>query len=128
MVHSVIVALGCTPGLGVVHTGHERSFVYDIADLYKAETSIPVAFDVVAHGLADVGAGVRRAMREAMFAGGLLERCVRDISTLLLGEADAGVDEIGGADVVLLWDETRAAVAGGTAYAESPEPESGPDW
>lgn len=128
VVHSVIVALGCTPGLGVVHTGHERSFVYDIADLYKAETSIPVAFDVVAQGLADVGSGVRRAMRDAMFASGLLERCVRDISTLLLGETDAGVDEIGGADVVLLWDETRAAVAGGTAYAESPEPESGPDW
>lgn len=32
--HSVIVALGCSPGLGFVHTGHERSFVYDLADLY----------------------------------------------------------------------------------------------
>ena len=41
--HAVIVALGCSPGLGFVHTGHERSFVYDIADLYKAELSIPVA-------------------------------------------------------------------------------------
>lgn len=42
--HAVIVALGCSPGLGFVHTGHERSFVYDVADLYKAELSIPVAF------------------------------------------------------------------------------------
>ena len=32
--HSVIVALGCSPGLGFVHVGHERSFVYDVADLY----------------------------------------------------------------------------------------------
>lgn len=36
VVHAVIVALGCAPGLGFVHTGHYRSFVYDIADLYKA--------------------------------------------------------------------------------------------
>ena len=35
--HSVICALGCSPGLGFVHVGHELSFVYDIADLYKAE-------------------------------------------------------------------------------------------
>jgi CRISPR-associated protein Cas1 len=46
--HSVIVALGCSPGLGFVHTGHERSFVYDIADLYKAEITIPIAFQVAA--------------------------------------------------------------------------------
>lgn len=35
VVHSVIVALGCSPALGFVHVDHERSFVYDIADLYK---------------------------------------------------------------------------------------------
>jgi CRISPR-associated protein Cas1 len=40
VVHSVIVAMGCSPGLGFIHTGHERSFVYDIADLYKAEITI----------------------------------------------------------------------------------------
>lgn len=128
VVHSVVVALGCTPGLGIVHTGHERSFVYDIADLYKAEMSIPVAFDVVAQGLADVGGGVRREMRNVMFASGLLQRCVRDISLLLLGEPEASGDEIGGADVVMLWDETRAAVAGGTAYGEPTGFESGPGW
>lgn len=31
VVHAVVVALGCAPGLGFVHTGHDRSFVYDIA-------------------------------------------------------------------------------------------------
>ena len=39
--HSVIVAMGCSPGLGFVHTGHERSFVYDIADLYKGKLRFP---------------------------------------------------------------------------------------
>lgn len=35
VVHAVIVSLGCSPGLGFVHARDERSFVYDIADLYK---------------------------------------------------------------------------------------------
>ncbi|WP_130837294.1 type I-E CRISPR-associated endonuclease Cas1e [Lachnoclostridium sp. Marseille-P6806] len=44
LAHAVIAALGCSPGLGFVHVGHDCSFVYDIADLYKAEITIPVAF------------------------------------------------------------------------------------
>ena len=45
-VQCAIVALGCSPGLGFIHTGHERSFVYDVADLYKTEISIPVSPDL----------------------------------------------------------------------------------
>ena len=45
LAHAVITALGCSPGLGFVHIGHDSSFVYDIADLYKAEVTIPIAFD-----------------------------------------------------------------------------------
>lgn len=44
--HAVICALGCSLGLGFVHVGHELSFVYDIADLYKAEITIPIAFEI----------------------------------------------------------------------------------
>ena len=43
LAHAVITALGCSAGLGFMHVGHECSFVYDIADLYKAEVTIPVA-------------------------------------------------------------------------------------
>ncbi|QAY71930.1 type I-E CRISPR-associated endonuclease Cas1 [Xylanimonas protaetiae] len=115
--HAVIVALGCSPGLGFVHTGHERSFVYDVADLYKAELAIPVAFEAAAMELADVGGHVRRTMRDRMHEARLLERCVRDVRWLLLGDvADEDVGEL--ADVVMLWDGARGAVAGGTAYGE----------
>ena len=48
IVHAAIVSLGCAPGLGFVHTGNSWSFVYDIADLYKAEITIPAAFEMVA--------------------------------------------------------------------------------
>ncbi len=44
LVHAVVVALGCSPALGLVHTGHDRSFVYDVADLYKMDLAVPVAF------------------------------------------------------------------------------------
>ncbi len=56
LAHAVIAALGCSPGLGFVHVGHECSFVYDVADLYKAETTIPVAFEIAAQEVDDVGA------------------------------------------------------------------------
>lgn len=46
LAHAVIVGMGLSPGLGFVHVGHERSLVYDIADLYKADLSIPIAFEI----------------------------------------------------------------------------------
>ena len=54
LAHAVIVALGCALGLGFVHVGHECSFVYDIADLYKAEVTIPIAFEVAAQAPEDL--------------------------------------------------------------------------
>lgn len=66
LAHAVIVALGCAPGLGFVHVGHECSFVYDIADLYKAEVTIPIAFEVAAQAPEDLPAVVRRRVRDAM--------------------------------------------------------------
>ena len=120
IVHAVIVSLGCSPGLGFVHTGHERSFVYDIADLYKAETTIPTAFDIVASGFADIGAAARRAVRDRIHSGHLLERCVRDIQTLLLGEDD--LSEIEEANVVWLWDGADRQVAGVVSYGDPSMP------
>ena len=77
LAHAVIAALGCSPGLGFVHVGHESSFVYDVADLYKAETTIPVAFEIAAQEVDDVGAAVRRRMRDEMAKQHILERMTR---------------------------------------------------
>lgn len=120
LTHAVIVALGCSPGLGFVHTGHVCSFVYDIADLYKAEYSIPCAFEVAAGGFPDVGSETRRAMRDRFYDGALLGQCARDIKRLLLpGDADAeAAEEEDGDDVVRLWAGGEATVAGGVAYGD----------
>lgn len=119
LTHAVIVAMGCSPGLGFVHTGHVRSFVYDMADLYKAEYSIPCAFEVASQEFPDIGAETRRAMRDRFYDGALLERCAHDIRHLLAPDApetDADADQ---PDVVRLWSGGDATVAGGTSYGEA---------
>lgn len=122
VVHSVVVALGCTAGLGFVHTGHDRSFVYDIADLYKADITIPLAFDLAASGMGDLGSAARRAIRDRMRGGAFMQQCVRDIRHLLLPDVpdiDAEFDDLSG-DVVHLWDGGNRAVASGMSYGENP--------
>jgi CRISPR-associated protein Cas1 len=127
IVHSVVVGLGCSPGLGFVHTGHDRSFVYDVADLYKADITIPVAFNVALQiekedlDEAEVGAITRRAVRDVLKSGSILTRCVRDIHRLLLSDAD-GDDAQVEADVIELWDDRLGNVAGGTNYDDLEPP------
>ncbi|GAA1791198.1 type I-E CRISPR-associated endonuclease Cas1 [Planosporangium flavigriseum] len=121
IVHAVIVALGAAPGLGFVHTGHERAFVYDIADLYKAEITIPVAFDVAASGSTDIGADTRRTVRDRVHDGAILARCVRDIRTLLLQPQPSGMiddSDFEDRDSLGLWDDNGFEVAAGRNYAD----------
>ncbi|MFZ4233874.1 type I-E CRISPR-associated endonuclease Cas1e [Streptomyces murinus] len=113
--HAVVAALGCAPGLGFVHSGHERSFVLDIADLYKAEIGIPAAFDAAAVGEEDVATRTRRALRDRINSTGLLDRCVRDIKELLLGQTGLAEPE-GTADRVSLQSDGDRLVEAGRNY------------
>lgn len=117
LAHAVIVALGCAPGLGFVHVGHEGAFVYDIADLYKAEVTIPIAFQVAAEEPEDLPAVVRRRVRDAMVEHHILERMVHDIRWLLLGEEELPAQE----EAVYLWDNRIGEVANGINYHEREE-------
>ncbi len=119
LTHAVIVALGCSPGLGFVHTGHDRSFVFDVADLYKMEIAVPVAFGVIARGTDDLGGDVRRAMRDAFYESRLLARCTQDVHRLLGsdGETDSDFE----CDVVELWD-SRGRVAAGQSFDDQELP------
>lgn len=117
VVHAVIVALGCAPGLGFVHTGHVLSFVFDIADLYKADLAIPVAFDGAAADVDDIPGVARRTVRDRLRGSSFLDNCVRDVKALLSTpddetQNDGDLD----ADVVMLWDGNGRAVASGTSY------------
>ena len=122
VVHAVIVALGCSPGLGFVHSGTYRAFVYDIADLYKADLSIPIAFDVAALGDGTpVGTEARRRVRDAVREARLLEQAVRDIKALLAisgDPVDADDDEALIVEDLHLWDDFEGTVAAGVSYQE----------
>lgn len=114
VVHAAIVALGCIPSLGFVHNGTDRSFVFDVADLYKAEIVIPTAFEIAASDSLDIGGDTRRAVRDAIVRTKLLPRIVNDVQRLLRVEVDE--NEALNAEL-LLWSDL-GSVAAGTNYAE----------
>ena len=117
LAHAVIVAIGCSAGLGFVHIGHENSFVYDIADLYKAETTIPIAFEIAAQQPDDLPAMTRRRVRDTFVQQHILERMVRDIKWLLSdSEGNSPPEE----DTVLLWNNQREALRNGVSYGKKP--------
>lgn len=81
--HAGILAGGYSPALGFVHTGRMLSFVYDIADLYKTEISLPIAFETAAENPEKPESCVREKCRERMMEAKLLQRIVHDIDQLL---------------------------------------------
>lgn len=111
--HAVIVGLGASPGLGFIHTGSATSFVMDIADLYKAEYTIPLAFQLAARGLLEER-DARTALRDRIAGTGLLPRIIKDVKTLLAPE---GVD-LPDPEVNLLWDERGNPVPGGVNWSD----------
>ncbi len=123
LAHSVISALGCSAGLGFVHVGHECSFAYDIADLYKAETTIPIAFEMAAKVRNEFGdkvpqdfsGMVRRRLRDEIVKRHLLERMVHDIKYLLSDQAGGEEDE----ETIYLWDNIKDRVANARQYREN---------
>lgn len=116
LVYSVIAALGLSPGLGFIHTGHDLSFVYDISDLYKAEITIPLAFSVAAEleSEDDIERITRLRVRDVFATGKLMGRIVADLQFLLdIG----GTDEIE-IDTMNLWDDREKLVDYGVSYKE----------
>ena len=116
LVYSVIVALGISPGLGFVHTGHDLSFVYDIADLYKADITIPIAFEIASKysQVDDIGRVTRLRVRDEFVDGRLMSRIVRDLQYLLEVEEK----DIVYAETLNLWDEKDEHVKYGISYKE----------
>lgn len=116
--HAVILALGCSPALGFVHTGKQHSFVYDMADLYKAEVAVPLAFSL--HDSDNPEAAVRRKLREKFKLLKLMPRVVRDIQQLFDPDVKSSESEDEDVDtgLVSLWDPDAGALPGGVNYGE----------
>jgi CRISPR-associated protein Cas1 len=120
--HAAIVAAGYSPALGFIHTGKMLSFAYDIADLYKAEITIPLAFHVVAADVSNLESRVRRECRDTFYSTHLLQRIVPDIERAL---ALSGLETAEGSDLDGtneppggLWDPERGEARGGINWAD----------
>lgn len=117
--HAAIVAAGYSPALGFIHTGKMLSFVYDVADLYKVEVTIPAAFRAAAEGPENLERRVRQGCRDLFQETRLLQRIVGDLDRVLgtEREGETAVD----AELALpggLWDPEEGAVEGGQNYGE----------
>ena len=83
LVHAAILSTGYSPAIGFIHSGKQLSFVYDIADLYKVELTIPLAFDVAARRPQHLEREVRAMARKRFYEAKLMNRILPDIARVL---------------------------------------------
>lgn len=97
---AAVLAAGYAPAVGFIHTGKPLSFVYDVADIYKFETVVPVAFKVAAsRPSGNPERAVRLGCRDVFRQTRLLDRIIPDIEMLLaageIARPDAPADAVG---------------------------------
>ncbi|WP_327706997.1 hypothetical protein [Streptomyces decoyicus] len=107
--------MGCTPALGFVHSGNQQSFIYDIADLYKAELTLPLAFTL--HNAPNPEQAARQRFREGLRLFRLMPRIVTDVQRLLAPETTEDQTDDLQEELVDLWDPVTGSVPGGINHA-----------
>lgn len=80
---AAVLAAGYAPAIGFIHTGKPQSFVYDIADIFKFETVVPVAFRTAKKNPRDPEREVRLGCRDAFRQSRLLNRVIPTIEQVL---------------------------------------------
>lgn len=80
---AAILAAGYAPAIGFIHTGKPLSFVYDIADLFKFDTVVPIAFKIAASNQPDPVRETRIACRNSFRKHQLLGRIIPIIEQIL---------------------------------------------
>ena len=80
---AAVLAAGYAPAIGFVHTGKPLSFVYDIADLFKFDTVVPVAFQIAAHNPFNPERAIRLACRDMFRKTRLLKQIIPMIEEVL---------------------------------------------
>ena len=88
-IEAAILAAGYAPAVGFIHSGKPLSFVYDVADIFKFETVVPLAFKIAAKNPSQPDRQVRIACREIFRQTRLLNKIIPSIEEML---ADGGID------------------------------------
>lgn len=80
---AAVLAAGYAPAVGFIHTGKPLSFVYDIADLFKFDTVLPVAFKAAARPCKEIERVVRLGCRDEFRQKKVLKRIIPTIEHVL---------------------------------------------
>ena len=80
---AAVLAAGYAPAIGFLHSGKPLSFVYDIADIIKFDTVVPVAFQVAAKSPSKPDRAVRIACRDTFRSSKVLKRLIPLIEEVL---------------------------------------------
>ena len=90
LAEAAVLAAGYAPAIGFLHTGKPQSFVYDVADVYKFDTVVPIAFKVAGQAqrgkrpaAGDPVGEVRRGCRDRFRKAGVLNRMIPGIEEML---------------------------------------------
>lgn len=80
---AAVLAAGYAPAVGFIHSGKPLSFVYDIADLFKFDTVVPIGFQVATKPQREPEREVRLRCRDSFRQTKLLERIIPTIEEVL---------------------------------------------
>lgn len=80
---AAVLAAGYAPAIGFIHSGKPLSFVYDIADLIKFKTVVPVAFKIAKKNPRQPDREVRIACREIFRSQKVLKNLIPLIEDVL---------------------------------------------
>jgi CRISPR-associated protein Cas1 len=105
---AAILTAGYAPGIGFLHSGRPQAFVYDIADILKFETVVPIAFEVASTSTGEVEKEVRHRCRDAFRSSNTLKRLIPLIEEVLA----AGGLEVPEASPVSTSDDDAAKKGG----------------
>ena len=79
---AVVCSLGYLPSLGFVHDAGTTPFIYDVADLYKRETTLPAAFQAVREDPKADRELVLRLLKQRIEETRLLQNLPKDLARM----------------------------------------------
>ncbi len=82
LTYAVCASMGFIPSLGFVHAAGTLPFVYDMADLFKRETSFLAAFEALAVSRDDIETRVRRILKKKIEETRFLQVLPRTLNQL----------------------------------------------
>jgi CRISPR-associated protein Cas1 len=80
---AAVLAAGYAPAVGFIHTGKPLSFVYDIADIFKFDAVVPIAFRIAGKKPHNPDREVRLACRDIFRSSHILEKIIPTIEEVL---------------------------------------------